>query len=108
MSTLPASFSSILVSYLGRFLSLVVIHGQTWQDWQLHHLFLSIARLFHPLSFLQHQASRERPHLVAFESDVAYIIIMLLFSLSNGYIGSICMISVPRWSGARRLRLQLA
>ena len=33
---------------------------------------------------------------VAFESDVAYIIIMLLFSLSNGYIGSICMISGPQ------------
>ena len=31
-----------------------------------------------------------------FESDIAYIVIMLLFSMSNGYIGSICMISGPQ------------
>lgn len=33
---------------------------------------------------------------VAFESDTAYIIIMMLFSISNGYVGSICMISGPQ------------
>lgn len=33
---------------------------------------------------------------VAFESDVAYIIIMLLFSVTNGYVGSICMMSGPQ------------
>jgi len=33
---------------------------------------------------------------VLFESDAVYIIIMLLFSVSNGYIGSICMISGPQ------------
>ena len=33
---------------------------------------------------------------VLFESDTAYIIIMILFSMSNGYIGSICMISGPQ------------
>merc|ERR550532_1172110 len=33
---------------------------------------------------------------VAFESDTVYIIIMLLFSISNGYVGSICMISGPQ------------
>ena len=33
---------------------------------------------------------------VAFESDTAYIIIMMLFSVSNGYVSSICMISGPQ------------
>jgi len=33
-----------------------------------------------------------------FESDTAYIVIMLLFSLSNGYISNICMMSGPKIS----------
>lgn len=33
---------------------------------------------------------------VAFESDTAYIMIMMLFSISNGYVGSICMMSGPQ------------
>ena len=33
---------------------------------------------------------------VAFESDTAYIVIMMLFSISNGYVSSICMISGPQ------------
>jgi len=32
----------------------------------------------------------------AFESDTAYIVIMLLFSLSNGYLSNICMMSGPQ------------
>merc|ERR1711997_23606 len=31
-----------------------------------------------------------------FESDTAYIVIMLLFSLSNGYLSNICMMSGPQ------------
>lgn len=31
-----------------------------------------------------------------FESDTAYIIIMLFFSLSNGYISNICMMCAPQ------------
>ena len=33
---------------------------------------------------------------VQLESDAAYIIIMLLMSTSNGYLGSMCMISAPQ------------
>ncbi len=29
-------------------------------------------------------------------NDYAYIILMFFFSLSNGYIGSICMMSAPQ------------
>ena len=32
----------------------------------------------------------------AFDSDTAYIVIMLLFSLSNGYLSNICMMSGPQ------------
>ena len=31
-----------------------------------------------------------------FESDTAYIVIMMLFSISNGYVGTICMMSGPQ------------
>jgi equilibrative nucleoside transporter 1/2/3 len=37
---------------------------------------------------------------VQFESDAAYIIIMLLMSISNGYLGSMCMISAPQLSSS--------
>ena len=33
---------------------------------------------------------------VVLESDVAYIVIMILFSVSNGYIASISMMSAPQ------------
>ena len=33
---------------------------------------------------------------IYFRSDTAYIIIMMLFSLSNGYLSSICMMSAPK------------
>ena len=31
-----------------------------------------------------------------FESDVAYIMIMLMFSVSSGYLATICMMSGPQ------------
>jgi len=33
---------------------------------------------------------------VYFYSDTAYIIIMAIFSITNGYVGSVCMISAPQ------------
>merc|ERR1719270_899646 len=50
-------------------------------------LVLSLARLvFIPLFM----------YCNSFESDTAYIVIMLLFSLSNGYLSNICMMSGPQ------------
>jgi len=50
-------------------------------------LVLSLARLvFIPLFM----------YCNAFESDSVYIVIMLLFSLSNGYLSNICMMSGPQ------------
>ena len=34
-----------------------------------------------------------------FASDTAYIVIMMLFSISNGYVGTICMMSGPQMVG---------
>ena len=40
---------------------------------------------------------QKRPEFpVVFESDAAYIVIMILFSVSNGYIASISMMSAPQ------------
>ncbi len=33
---------------------------------------------------------------VLLESDIAYIFIMAAFSLTNGYLGSLCMINAPQ------------
>jgi equilibrative nucleoside transporter 1/2/3 len=33
---------------------------------------------------------------VVFESDAAYIVLMVLFSISNGYIASMSMMSAPQ------------
>ncbi len=33
---------------------------------------------------------------VHIKSDLAYILIMILFSVSNGYLASICMMSAPQ------------
>merc|ERR1711892_511412 len=61
-------------------------------------LFLSIARfVFIPLFLFCNIRPADRGlTFVAFESDIVYIIIMLLFSVSNGYVGSICMICGPQ------------
>jgi len=60
--------------------------------------FVSVLRLsFIPLFLICNAVPNDRVHTpVVFESDVAYIIIMLLFSLSNGYFSSICMMSAPQ------------
>ena len=102
--------------YLGRFLAGLIQWPKPGKVGSFITLFLSIARfvfkhidylviiiltffrfVFIPLFLFCNIRPAERGlTFVAFESDVAYIIIMLLFSLSNGYIGSICMISGPQ------------
>jgi equilibrative nucleoside transporter 1/2/3 len=37
---------------------------------------------------------------VVLESDTAYITIMAAFSLTNGYLGSLCMINAPQVRGS--------
>eukprot|EP00096_Caligus_rogercresseyi_P013838 TRINITY_DN6432_c0_g1_i1.p1 TRINITY_DN6432_c0_g1~~TRINITY_DN6432_c0_g1_i1.p1 ORF type:complete len:260 (+),score=74.63 TRINITY_DN6432_c0_g1_i1:741-1520(+) len=63
----------------------------------LYVLLASLSRIvFIPLFIMCNVSPTDR-HLtsVVFESDGVYIALMILFSLSNGYISSICMMSAP-------------
>jgi len=84
--------------YLGRFLAGLIQLPKPGKVGSYITLFLAIARFgFIPLFLFCNIRPAERGLTsVLFESDVAYIIIMLLFSVSNGYIGSICMICGPQ------------
>jgi len=61
-------------------------------------LAMSLLRIgFLPLFLLCNLSPGERTLVpVVFESDTAYLVIMTAFSLSNGYIGNICMMSAPQ------------
>jgi len=84
--------------YLGRFLAGLVQWPKPGKVGSFITLFLSVARfVFIPLFlFCNIRPDDRNVTFVLFESDVAYIIIMLLFSVSNGYVGSICMICGPQ------------
>jgi len=84
--------------YLGRFLAGMIQWPKPGKVGSFITLFLSVARfVFIPLFLFCNIRPADRGlTFVLFESDVAYIIIMLLFSVSNGYIGSICMICGPQ------------
>jgi len=84
--------------YLGRFLAEMIQLPKPSKVGSYVTLGLSLARfVFLPLFLFCNIAPTDRQVTwVAFESDVAYIIIMLLFSVSNGYVGSICMMSGPQ------------
>ena len=54
---------------------------------------------FIPLFLMCNVSPQNRPEFpVVFESDAAYIVVMILFSVSNGYIASISMMSAPQVS----------
>ena len=84
--------------YLGRFLAGLIMIPKPSKAGSWITLGLSILRfVFLPL-FLFCNLDPDNRGLtsVLFESDIAYIVIMMLFSISNGYVGSICMISGPQ------------
>ena len=61
-------------------------------------LAMATARLsFLPLFLLCNASPKNRYYTsVVFESDTAYLILMVLFSVSSGYIGSACMMFAPK------------
>ncbi|CAB4069542.1 SLC29A1_2_3 [Lepeophtheirus salmonis] len=68
------------------------LRGSSW-----YILMAAVLRvIFIPL-FLFCNVSPSNRHMtsVIFESDTIYILLMILFSVSNGYISSICMMSAP-------------
>jgi len=84
--------------YLGRFLASLIKWPTPGRVGSIITLICSVARIvFIPLFLFCNIRPADRGLTsVAFESDVVYIIIMLLFSVSNGYIGSICMMCGPQ------------
>jgi len=84
--------------YLGRFLAGIIQWPKPNKIGAVLTLLFSILRIcFIPL-FVVCNAIPDKRTLtpVLLESDTAYIIIMSLFSISNGYLGSICMMSAPQ------------
>merc|ERR1719282_616678 len=84
--------------YVGRFLAGLIMIPKPSKAGSWITLGLSILRfVFLPL-FLFCNVDPDNRGLtsVLFESDTAYIVIMMLFSISNGYVGSIWMISGPQ------------
>lgn len=84
--------------YVGRFLAGLIQWPRPGKAGAFITLTISIARfVFIPLFLLCNVRPSDRGVTsVQFESDVAYIVIMALFSITNGYVGSICMISGPQ------------
>jgi len=84
--------------YIGRFLAGLVQLPKPGKTGAYVTLLLAIARfVFIPLFLMCNVRPGDRGITdVHFESDIVYIIIMSLFSITNGYVGSICMISGPQ------------
>jgi len=84
--------------YVGRFLAGLVQWPKPGKLGSYITLGLALARfVFIPLFLICNVRPDDRGLTdVYMASDVAYIIIMALFSISNGYVGSICMMSAPQ------------
>ena len=84
--------------WLGRFMAEMIQWPKPGRFGMWFVFVLSILRIgFVPL-FLFCNANPDNRNLtwVIFDDDIYYIIIMSLFSLSNGYLSSICMMSAPQ------------
>jgi len=84
--------------YLGRFLASMIQLPKPGKFGATLTLILSLVRIcFIPLFLFCNAVPGARSLTpVLMESDTAYIIIMSIFSISNGYLGSICMMSAPQ------------
>jgi equilibrative nucleoside transporter 1/2/3 len=84
--------------YLGRFLAGLIQWPRPGRVGAILTLTFSILRIcFIPLFVICNAMPGNRSLTpVLLESDTAYIIIMLLFSTTNGYLGSICMMGAPQ------------
>jgi len=84
--------------YLGRFLAGLIFWPKPGKFGAFTCLFFSIGRFAFIILFVLCNMSPNDRNItpVVFYSDAAYILIMLVFSVSNGYLGSICMMSAPQ------------
>ena len=90
--------------YFGRILaSLVQLPGPTARGQTLT-LCLSILRLiFIPLFMFCNAAPDIRNLPVWFKTDADYYALMLMFSISNGYLGNLCMMLGPKTSDSHQV-----
>ena len=52
---------------------------------------------FLPLFLLCNASPANRVHTpIVFDSDAAYLVLMVAFSVSTGYVGTICMMFAPK------------
>ena len=88
-----------LGDYIGRFVAEYIQWPKPGKIGMIIVFILSILRVgFIPL-FLHCNIARGGPESLptgTFKSDWFYIIFMILFSLSNGYLSNICMMSAPQ------------
>jgi len=83
--------------FIGRYLAGLVQWPRPGKVGAYITLGLSLARFaFLPLFLVCNIRPGNNVTPVVMESDVAYIVIMALFSITNGYVGSICMMSGPQ------------
>merc|ERR1719147_578125 len=84
--------------YVGRFLAGLVQWPKPGKVGSYITLGLALARfVFIPLFLICNVRPNDRGLTdVYLASDVAYIIVMATFSITNGYVGSICMMSAPQ------------
>jgi len=94
--------------FLGRYLATwIKLPGRTILG-KIVVLSASIFRLaFIPL-FMFCNIPTDDGHKILFKSDADFILIMSLFSLSNGYIGSICMLNAPKASTDKNMQEAIA
>jgi equilibrative nucleoside transporter 1/2/3 len=108
--THPFLFSAIhfLVFNVGDFLGRYVCAIPRVRIWSAKKLLmLSLARsLFIPLFLMCNvQRPSSSPPAVPFiNSDVLFMLVLLLFGLSNGYVSSMCMMSAPSLEHNPRLK----
>lgn len=90
--------------YFGRILaSLVQLPGPSARGQNLT-LCLSILRLiFIPLFMFCNAAPDIRNLPVWFKTDADYYALMLMFSISNGYLGNLCMMLGPKTSDSHQV-----
>lgn len=84
--------------YVGRFIAEIVQWPKPGKMGMILVTVASLSRLaFIPLFlFCNVTPNNRQVTSVLFHSDTAYIVVMALFSISNGYLANICMISAPQ------------
>jgi len=84
--------------YIGRFLAGIIQWPKPGKFGAVLTLAFSLARVcFIPLFLICNAAPDKRSLTpVLIESDTFYIILMTIFSVSNGYLGSLCMMNAPQ------------